>query len=297
MTSATLLRLDHGVTREDLRCSRLLWDRSELNPLASDPRPFDPHKTMLHLLSLHPERDVLSETELSRRGRFRSWQFRQTLFDHGPPVLKGFQKDLPYPEPIEPIPVEKLHQVPLRAMDINQSKVSGNIEALAHMLTQAGVGDPASRARTHSGDPVEDISEFVMLVHGDLGTYERVLTAQRRRRQELTPCNRLQYVVFVPGLFQLKMAAADAISFSKLMGKLRPNESSRLINNAKFRQQHEVCTSRSTSSPSSSARLHFVSLTRLSRDEILPACAQLAIRSRTSLPMIMPAPRLRLRCT
>ncbi|KAI9066923.1 hypothetical protein FKP32DRAFT_1551960, partial [Trametes sanguinea] len=209
MTSATLLRLDHGVKPDDLRCSRLLWERSELNPLASDPRPFDPRKTIT----------------------------------------------LPFPEAIESIPVSKLHHVPLRAMDINQSTVSGNIEALNNMLTQAGLGDPARPARARSGMPVEDISQHVVLVSGDLGTYERVLTAQRRRAQELTPFNRLQYVVFVPGLFHFKMAAADAIwrilvtpadartdstSFAKLFARLRPNESSRLINNAKFRQQHEL---------------------------------------------------------
>ncbi|KAI0641186.1 hypothetical protein C8Q79DRAFT_1032243 [Trametes meyenii] len=259
MTSATLLRLDHGVTTEHLKCSEQLWERSELNDEASDPRPFDPHKTMLHLQSLHPESDIGSDTELTRRGRFRSWLFQRTLLKHGPLALKGLLADLPDPESIESIPVMKLHQVPLRAMDINQSKVSGNIEALDNMFTQAGIGDPSytgTQMRPHSGAPVEDISQYVTLVHGDLGTYERVLTAQRRRRQELTPYTRLQHVVFVPGLFHFKMAAADAIwrtlvtakpdaradetSFARIMGQLRPRESMRLVNNAKFRQQHEL---------------------------------------------------------
>ncbi|KAI0323621.1 hypothetical protein GY45DRAFT_1401669 [Cubamyces sp. BRFM 1775] len=252
MTSGTLLRLDHGVTSHDLRCSQLLWNRSELNPLATDPRLFDPRKTLTHLQSIHREPDTDST---SRRGRFRSWLLQHMLFKHGPPALKQLIGNLRDPESIESIPVVKLHHVPLRAMDINQSKVSGNIEALGDMLCQAGLGDPASQMGTRSGAPVADISDYAVLVHGDLGTYERVLTAQRRRQQELTPYNRLQYLVFVPGLFHLKMAAADAIwralvttaearvdptSFAKLMAKLRPNESSRLINNAKFRQQHEL---------------------------------------------------------
>ncbi|CDO76384.1 hypothetical protein BN946_scf184309.g1 [Trametes cinnabarina] len=255
MTSATLLQLDHGIKPDDLRCSQLLWERSELNPLASDPRPFDPHKTMLHLYTLHPEPAPPAGTVLTCRSRFRSWFFQHTLFKHGPSALKASASTLPLPEAIESIPVSKLHHIPLRAMDINQSTVSGNIEALNNMLTQAGLGDPAHLARTRSGMPVEDISEHVVLVSGDLGTYERVLTAQRCCAQELTPFNRLQFVVFVPGLFHFKMAAADAIwrilvnpadartdstSFAKLFGKLRPNESSRLINNAKFRQQHEL---------------------------------------------------------
>ena len=36
LTSGALLRLDHGVTLDDLRCSKLLWSRNELNPHASD---------------------------------------------------------------------------------------------------------------------------------------------------------------------------------------------------------------------------------------------------------------------
>ncbi|KAG1839401.1 hypothetical protein DFJ58DRAFT_718552 [Suillus subalutaceus] len=56
-----------------------------------------------------------------------------------------------------------------------------------------------------------DISEYVVLFHGNLGMGERLQSAQQRRGIENTPWDRLQHVVFVPGLFHLKMAAADAI--------------------------------------------------------------------------------------
>ena len=100
-----------------------------------------------------------------------------------------------------------------------------------------------------------DAEEFVEIMHGDLGTYEQVLSAIRRRSVEDTEYDRLQGVVFAIGLFHFKMAAADAIwrihvlpdgawidetSFFQLVCKLRPSESSRLIHNAKFRQQHEL---------------------------------------------------------
>ncbi|KIP07790.1 hypothetical protein PHLGIDRAFT_49283, partial [Phlebiopsis gigantea 11061_1 CR5-6] len=39
LASATLLKLDHGARAEDLRCSRLIWNRQDLrlNPSATDP--------------------------------------------------------------------------------------------------------------------------------------------------------------------------------------------------------------------------------------------------------------------
>ncbi|KAI1784995.1 hypothetical protein LXA43DRAFT_900735 [Ganoderma leucocontextum] len=254
LTSGTLLRLQHAHL-EDLRCAKLLWDRSERNRLASDPRPFDPKATMFKLYTLHPE-PVFSSLPpgaaspgLSRRGRFRAWHFAQTLLKHGPKSFNSLLDVLPIPEPVESIPLSKLYQTPLRAMDINQSTVSGNIEAILNMFRQAGLGNPVEDA-----DCI-DPSEYVVLVHGDLGTCERVLSGLRRRSQEQTAYDRLQSVVFVMGFFHLKMAAADAIwrvlvtpngardddtSFMKLAGELRPNESSRLVSNAKFRQQHEL---------------------------------------------------------
>lgn len=256
LTSGTLLRLEHGVTLDDLRCSRLLWERSYHNPRASDPRPFDPYKTMMHLYSLHKESHG-PDDPLTRRGRFRAWTFQKTLFLHGPPSFRSLESNLRDPESVEAIPTVKTHYVPLRTMDLNQSKVSGNIDTLYNMFRQAGVGAPSGGTGSERSAPdgLVDISDFVTLVHGDLGTYERVLSAVRRRSVEFTPYDRLQSVVFVIGLFHLKMAAADAIwrllvapqgarsddtSFMRLVGKLRPRESSRLVANAKFRQQHEL---------------------------------------------------------
>ncbi len=253
MTSATLLRLDHDVTLDDLRCAQFLWARSENNPMASNPIPFSPLKA-LHLLStLHPEPDY-QDGDLGRQAQFRSWMFLQTLIKYGPTYFTSHTRDLPHPTPVEAIPVTQTHQVPLSAMDINPSTVAGNIEAIFDMYSQAGVG-PSTGTSAKSKEPLEDISDFVTIMHGDLGTYEKVLSACRRRSVEHTPFSRLNSVVFVMGLFHLKMAAADAIwrllvapdgarsdetSFMKIAGRLRPKESSRLVAGAKFRQQHEL---------------------------------------------------------
>lgn len=253
MTSGTLLRLEHGVTTDDLKCARLLWDRNEFNVRASDPKQFDALDTLRYLYSLHPEPEYV-DGELGRHGRYRSWVFIQTLIKYGPAFFSRYASHLANPEEVESIPIVKLHQVPLRAMDINQSTTAGNIEAINHMFSQVGIGDKHMKSE-RTGEPLVDSADYVTLVHGDLGTYERVLTALHRRSIERTPYSRLDSVVFVLGLFHLKMAAADTIwrllvtpkgartnetSFMKIAGRLRPKDSSRLVSGGKFREQHEL---------------------------------------------------------
>ncbi|KAI1783375.1 hypothetical protein LXA43DRAFT_1067709 [Ganoderma leucocontextum] len=112
------------------------------------------------------------------------------------------------------------------------------------------------RASSNGVDAMpEDIAEYMTIVFGDLGTYERILSALRRRSIEKTPYNRLQSVAFGIGYFHFKMAGADTLwrllvspgsarqdetSFMKIAGRLRPNDSSRLASSATFRQQHEL---------------------------------------------------------
>lgn len=101
---------------------------------------------------------------------------------------------------------------------------------------------------------VVDLSDYVTLLHGDLGTYEKVISAKCRRKQERSPQDCLQPVIFTMGLFHLKMVAADAVwwilvtpeglhidntSFIKLVGRLHPDNSSHFIFNAKFWDCHQ----------------------------------------------------------
>ncbi|KIL55117.1 hypothetical protein M378DRAFT_91388 [Amanita muscaria Koide BX008] len=58
---------------------------------------------------------------------------------------------------------------------------------------------------------IHDNNLYIVLFHGDLGTGDRIFSIQLRRSIEKTPWNRFQYVVFVPGLFHVKMACADAL--------------------------------------------------------------------------------------
>ncbi|KAG1785090.1 uncharacterized protein HD556DRAFT_1314538 [Suillus plorans] len=91
-------------------------------------------------------------------------------------------------------------------MDVNNSTVSGNIRAVVEILTQGGIYDPDADILDNP-----DISQHIILIHGDLGTGERLQSAQLRQSLEATLWNRFQHVIFIPGLFHLKMACADAI--------------------------------------------------------------------------------------
>ncbi|EJF56829.1 hypothetical protein DICSQDRAFT_70649, partial [Dichomitus squalens LYAD-421 SS1] len=149
LTSGALFRLDPSIRLDDLRCSSLVWDRSAENPLASDPRPFNPESTIDCLLGLHPEPPVGPGT-LTCRGRFRRWFFVRTLCEHGPPYFKQLLSQLQDPETIEMLPLRKLEYQPFRAMDINESKVAGNIDAIQALYAQSGVGDPSRPAQSHT---------------------------------------------------------------------------------------------------------------------------------------------------
>lgn len=92
-------------------------------------------------------------------------------------------------------------------MDLNNSTVDGNISAIVDLLKQAGVLEPADLDDLMIDDP----QEVVIFIHGDLGSGERIQTGRIQRSIERTERRRLQFVIFIPGLFHIKMACADAI--------------------------------------------------------------------------------------
>lgn len=72
-----------------------------------------------------------------------------------------------------------LIQIPLmaaQAMDMNNSTVSGNIHAIVKLLDQGGVHDLADPSFDDSGS--SDLSEYIVLIHGDLGTGEQIQGVQ-----------------------------------------------------------------------------------------------------------------------
>ncbi|KAG2106482.1 hypothetical protein BD769DRAFT_1630715 [Suillus cothurnatus] len=191
LTSGLLFPLQHGVTRDDLKCSYELWRKSRINPLSDSPQV------------------------------------------------------------LEQIPVAKTPIIPASAMDVNNSTVTGNIQAIERLMAQGGVFDPAD---VEDGES-PDVTEYVVLVHGDLGTGEHITSMQQCRSIKTTPWRRFQHIVFMPGLFHLKMAAADAIwraliqpisacqdqtSLMHDIAQLRPHETGIFGSKPGFRMMHQL---------------------------------------------------------
>ena len=173
---------------------------------------------------------------------------------HSAPYFREFLGYLEAPEEIEPIPIVKTVIQPMFSMEANNSTTSGNLQALDRLLEQGGIYDP-DVLDDESYNPETDISEYVVLFHGDLGTGIRIRTAQEFRSIEETPYHRKQHAIFVPGLFHVKMAAVDALhrilvkpelarkDKTGLMGDimvLRPKETGIMVSKPGFRRMHQV---------------------------------------------------------
>ncbi|KAF4565704.1 hypothetical protein EYR40_002226 [Pleurotus pulmonarius] len=257
LTSGLMFPLQHGVTSDHLKCSSFLWEKSTFN-LDAINRP--PPPTLEDLLMLHPEAPMRSMPTpspaplLSRRDRFNAWIFVRDLVNHGPLYFQQFRNKIGEPEEIEMIPLVTTPVIPTRAMDANNSTVAGNIQTIKELLKQGGVGDPNDHDEEQD-DTVQDIGDHIIIFHGDLGTGDRILSAQRRRAIEKTPSRRLQQVIFVPGLFHYKMACADAIwrtfiqptagrlddtSLLQIYHQLRPKEMKSITTKPTFRQMHQT---------------------------------------------------------
>lgn len=94
-----------------------------------------------------------------------------------------------------------------------------------------------------------------MLVHGDLVTKERIDGLRKMRVIEHNSKNRLNWVIFVPGMFHLKMACADAFwwihvspkagrddptGFFEYIRHLRPRETGKFASSPGFCRMHDT---------------------------------------------------------
>ncbi|KLO04346.1 hypothetical protein SCHPADRAFT_840734 [Schizopora paradoxa] len=126
-------------------------------------------------------------------------------------------------------------------MELSNSKVDGNIATIETLLRQGGVYDVEKFAKQRP--EISNPEDHFIFFHGDLGTGDRIQTAQLRRSLEKTIRLRLQNVIFIPGLFHIKMACADGIwrifleprearsdetSFFSLLPALRPGDTSKI---------------------------------------------------------------------
>ena len=143
---------------------------------------------------------------LTRHQQFFAWALRKTLCEDGPIFLRQFIKHLGLPDTVNQIPVCKTEVIPVKAMRLDNSTVSGNIDAMEGMMEQGGLRGNPSQSDPPTGPP-----EYIQLVCGDLGTAERVEAAKRRRAMDIFPSNTMFDMVFIPGMFHVKMALVDML--------------------------------------------------------------------------------------
>ena len=250
LTTATSMPL-HCVTANELKCytslQTRLGNRYHVPGMSNVPR-LAPER----LLELHLEPSDKHPSGLTRRQRFYAYMFLRDLTSSAiaPQYFRDLRSNLTEPEVIEAIPIQKTVQTPLKTLDINPSTVIGNADVLDSIFRQAGIGDKSVDSR------VEDIGEHVILVSGDLLTGDRIRSLLESRSVEKTKMHRLDFVVFVMGLFHFKMACADAIwrlfikvtkgrtdasSLIELIGQIRPRQTGKFTSsNPGFRYMHEI---------------------------------------------------------
>ncbi|QRV90455.1 hypothetical protein RhiJN_18473 [Ceratobasidium sp. AG-Ba] len=250
LTTATLIPLRPGTKKEDLRISEELWAKSANNPNRSNDAP---------VLDLSHDRflDLVAKGSFARDDErsvesLYAWHVRQLLLSEqadsiAPALKESFRiNDLGSPVSrgsIEPI---KTTQVPLCAAEINVSTNHGNATAIENILNQTAITD-------------EDLEKIILLTHGDMGTWEHLLSLLASRSIEATARKRLQFIVFVIGWFHTRMAMANSLwrlyiepdkprsgqypsplSIFRCCTILRPREEGKLSSNPGFRRTHNV---------------------------------------------------------
>jgi hypothetical protein len=208
-TSATAIPLYGIENPEVLRRSKEIWEKDSRNP-SPDAQPvfFDSND----LSDLHERCTIFTnQTKDSPPCLFLrncAWHIRDILVRQSS-LFKHFIPNLSQPETVYQIPLHKTMQIPCRAMKVKESTNDGNIEVIETLLRRGGLGEPDDNW-FHDGKNV-DITEFLIFLHGDLLTKERIDSVRDSRRIETTPRRRFQFAEpFLPGLFHFDMACVNA---------------------------------------------------------------------------------------
>lgn len=204
LTTGTFI--NHHFNPEDLRCADEVHKTDPYNDQVD--HSHDRQYTYDDLLLL--DTGLSDEEAADIRPRFFAWLLRSVLCTHGPAFFRQFQANVGSPASIEQLPIRKTEQVPVEAMKHDNSSVNGNIDAMDEMMAQAGIKRHSETDAPAAGAP-QNLSEYVLVVSGDLGTGEHIETGKRRRALEICMWNMFYYVIFVPGMFHVKMALVDML--------------------------------------------------------------------------------------
>ncbi|KIK59955.1 hypothetical protein GYMLUDRAFT_59724 [Collybiopsis luxurians FD-317 M1] len=128
--------------------------------------------------------------------KYFQWLVQEILVEHG--GFSDFKKDLGQPFGIEVLPLDKKDvQYPVTSINADEGTYNGNADVIESLLEQAAVSS-------------SDLEEYLEFFHGDLSTKECIEGLKCMCTIEQTSRNHLSFLIFIPGLFHMKMASADA---------------------------------------------------------------------------------------
>lgn len=229
ITTGVIVPLMHGVTHEDLHCAKEIVDATKRCRDRGDTRSSKPG-IPFNDVRLNGQSAMVVE-------RAMAWQILWIIIHAHFPEYKD---SLSRPETSFQIPATKNSPIPARAMRAKVSTNDGNVEAVQDLMQQAGIRK-------------DDASEYVVIVNGDLGVLKRLEGVQNNRSIETNAYESLRHLVTVPGLFHVKMAAADAVwrtyiepkalrnsdgSVYTYFSMLNSRDTSKLNTNTPFRMMH-----------------------------------------------------------
>lgn len=144
---------------------------------------------------------------LSPQNKWFVWHVQNILVHHGE-FFPGLAENLGTPDEIWSIPLHKMTQVPCWAIrKIKQSTTDGNIQVINNLHLQGGIGQLSDKGFLVGFDV--DMSKWIVLVHRDFLTKERLDSIKESRSIEDTAKWRFQQLHFIPSLFHYKMACDD----------------------------------------------------------------------------------------
>ena len=241
-----------SATPDDLRFTKELHKTSIFN---KDLHPDDPRIYKPTAFDLLPQREPAGTSEdesmssvdsdadpLNSLGKSFAWHMRSILVEREPRFEK-YRHHCGAPDVVDALPIQKTVQFPANAINADEGQNDGNWEVLKSLLDQ--VSDHSSTqypvlTSTKTSTADRFLEDSLVLVHGDLATKERIDTLCKMRTIEHTAKNRLDWVLFVPGMFHLKMACADATGFFEYIRHLRPRETGKFTSSPGFRRMHDA---------------------------------------------------------
>ena len=137
--------------------------------------------------------------------------------------------------------------------DVSPSTVQENAQAFGSFFKQAGIGDTADD--TNARVKLKSPANSAILIFRDLLTGRHIWSLLESQLVERTPWWCFQFMVYVMGLFHLKMACADAIwrifiqpknsdkdpnSLMSFISQIHPKETGKFKSKPGFRWMHEI---------------------------------------------------------